>query len=270
MPTVLSVHDRWHSAPIATAPQMLTCAYCVLLRWEHDNLAAPYWRWYCNEQPGAWLVTEDRRIPIEPGRVLLIPPNTVVGTGCEGRVGHLFMHFALGLDRVIAPGRIFEHKATAPERSMIRTLIGKLDQEAQPGTLDVSFLAHALVSTALALIPPDYWEGRLADRLVSQALQSIGHGARAKSNAELAKEAGMNTNAFARKFNQAVGYPPQQYGLQLRIGHGCRLLAEGTRPIDQIAVDTGFCDRFHFSKAFKRVMGVSPATFRKEMKYVAH
>jgi len=35
------------------------------------------------------------------------------------------------------------------------------------------------------------------------------------------------------------------------------------RDIKAIAEDTGFCDRYHFSRIFKQLRGVSPAEFRR-------
>ena len=264
-----SIHKQWYSVAVAAPPQILTCAYCVLAKWEHENLSAPYWRWYCNDAAGAFLVMKNKRIPIEPGRVVLIPPHTAFAAGCVGTVGHLYMHFTLGLDRAVTAGRIFEHAPTEAERSMIRRLIGVLEKSPEANSLTASFLAQAVINPALAAVPADYWEGRVADKRMAQVLQRLREGGPTVSNAELARETGMNANAFIRKFRQAVGHTPHQYLLRLRIEQACGWLRRGDLTMDQIAEAAGFCDRFHFSRVFKQVLGVSPAKFRDSRKAVA-
>ena len=269
MTTGLSIHTHWQAVSVATAPQILLCAYCVLAKWEFPNLSAPHWRWYRNDNPGAFLIMKNKRIPIEPGRVILIPPHTVFSTGCEETVGHLYMHFTLALDRTVTPGRIFDHVPTEAEQAMIQRLKHVIEKPPEENPLMVSFLAQAVLNPALAAVPDDYWNGRLPDKRMTQALQRLREGGPDVGNAALAREAGMNANAFIRKFRQVIGHTPHQYQLRLRIEQACGWLRMETLTMDQIAETTGFCDRFHFSRVFKQVMGVSPAKFRDKMKPAA-
>lgn len=264
-----SVHVQWHSLTVTATPQILTCVYCVLGTWEHGNLSAPYWRWYYNDRSGAWIVMKNKRIVIEPGRVMLIPPHTAYATGCEGEVGHFYIHFALGLNRTVTPGRIFQHAPTEAEQAMIGRLKEMLREGAEANALTASFLAQAVINPALAAMPADYWDGRLPDARVAQAIQRLREGGAEAGNAALAREAGMNANAFIRKFRQAVGHTPHQYLLRLRVEQACGWLRREDLTMEQVAEAAGFCDRFHFSRVFKQVMGVSPAKFRDSRKAAA-
>jgi AraC-like DNA-binding protein len=67
-------------------------------------------------------------------------------------------------------------------------------------------------------------------------------------------------------FRQAVGLPPHAYQLQLRLSHARNLLAQGF-PISYVAHETGFFDQTHFTKQFKRHVGVTPGTYRKTAKF---
>jgi len=80
----------------------------------------------------------------------------------------------------------------------------------------------------------------------------------------LAHNACMATNAFARLFLHNTGYPPHRYILRRRLEKACVLLHHSTRTIDTIARECGFCDRYYFSKAFKKETGRSPAAYRNE------
>jgi len=83
-------------------------------------------------------------------------------------------------------------------------------------------------------------------------------------NAELAALCGMSAAHFSREFRSAVGMPPHQYMMKLRLARACAaLLADETRIVD-IAGDCGFADASHFSRAFSAHYGVSPTAFRHQ------
>jgi len=84
-------------------------------------------------------------------------------------------------------------------------------------------------------------------------------------NARLAKEAHMNANAFVRLFRRQLGVTPQAYFVQRRIEQACLLLHNSGAGIKEIAEATGFCDRYHFTRVFRRLRGVPPAEFRRRL-----
>ena len=45
------------------------------------------------------------------------------------------------------------------------------------------------------------------------------------------------------------------------------LLHNSAKKIEEIAAATGFCDRYHFSRVFKRLRGMGPAEFRRRATY---
>ncbi|MBS1874368.1 MAG: helix-turn-helix transcriptional regulator [Acidobacteria bacterium] len=63
---------------------------------------------------------------------------------------------------------------------------------------------------------------------------------------------------FRRYFDSTVG----EYTRRLRIDHASRLLASTATPLAEIAEVCGFADQSHFSSAFKRTVGLTPARFR--------
>jgi len=201
---------------------------------------------------------------LNPDRIFLIPPNTACATSVSNPVSQLYMHFVLGLDRATWPGAIFVHHLKPGERRLIDRLVTALLRRSDNRALEISFLSHALVNTALAAVPAAQWEGRLPEARIDQALRSIKASAPDPvTNERLAEEAGINVNAFTKLFLKATGQTPRQYLIQLRIEKACRLLEQNTMAIDQIAETSGFCDRYHFSRIFKKRVGVSPAAFRR-------
>jgi AraC-like DNA-binding protein len=70
----------------------------------------------------------------------------------------------------------------------------------------------------------------------------------------------MSTYYLLRLFQQTTGLSPHAYLLQLRITRAKALLLAGV-PIAQVALDTGFADQSHFTRSFKRLLGVTPGQY---------
>lgn len=78
----------------------------------------------------------------------------------------------------------------------------------------------------------------------------------------LAEVAGLSRSAFAAKFRSLVGETPLGYLRQLRVQRAMGLLLRPGASIVTVANAVGYDDPFVFSKAFKKVVGVSPRAFR--------
>ncbi len=63
---------------------------------------------------------------------------------------------------------------------------------------------------------------------------------------------------FHRRYSSTVG----DYVRQLRIQRAMRELTTSTTPLADIALNTGFSSQSHFSRTFKRLIGVSPGQYR--------
>jgi AraC-like DNA-binding protein len=78
--------------------------------------------------------------------------------------------------------------------------------------------------------------------------------------AELAEVAGTSRFRLLRGFVREVGATPHAYLVQRRVDLARRLLADG-RPIVEAAMDSGFADQSHFTRAFVRQFGVTPGRY---------
>ena len=86
--------------------------------------------------------------------------------------------------------------------------------------------------------------------------------ATAWSVAHLAAEAGCSPQHLGRGFRTAFGTSPMAYLARVRMQHARWLLADGQRPIAEIAAAVGLPDRFAFTRTFKRCFGCSPREWR--------
>ncbi|MEM7570182.1 MAG: AraC family transcriptional regulator, partial [Pseudomonadota bacterium] len=82
----------------------------------------------------------------------------------------------------------------------------------------------------------------------------------------LAEEANLSRSSFAQRFRSIVGQTPVDYVLRVRMAQACRQLRRTVAPISEIAYGCGYSSDAAFHKAFKRMVGVSPARYRNQEK----
>jgi AraC-like DNA-binding protein len=110
------------------------------------------------------------------------------------------------------------------------------------------------------------WSLALKDKNLQKAIQAI-HGRPASdwTLEDLAQEAGLSRAAFAQRFKRLAGDTPAHYLARVRIQRAMDLLRSTDESMERIAETVGYGDPFVFSKAFKRLQGVSPREFRKQL-----
>lgn len=81
--------------------------------------------------------------------------------------------------------------------------------------------------------------------------------------ATLAAAAGRDPIHLAREFRRHFGMSPGDYARTARIERSCALLRGTDEPIAAIALSTGFYDQSHFTNAFRRVVRLTPAEYRR-------
>ncbi len=107
------------------------------------------------------------------------------------------------------------------------------------------------------------WLSALQDARLARAIDSIFENPGANHSVEsLAEEAGMSRSAFAEHFSAAFSRSPISFVNHVRMERAGKMLDEGAPSIDQVANQVGFASRSHFSQAFKKHTGQSPAEYR--------
>lgn len=77
---------------------------------------------------------------------------------------------------------------------------------------------------------------------------------------------GLHPVYLAQAFRKAYGNSVGEYVRRLRIEFACRQLSNIAIPVARIAAEAGFFDQSHFTRTFKRLMGMTPAEFRKSLR----
>ena len=233
---------------------MQNAAEVRLERWGHTPIARPYWRLYWNPDPGWDIVLPRSRIALQPEQVVLVAPETIFHTAWRSPSRHLYLHFTTaGL-----AGDPLTGVHALPCSAAFSRLITTLRQH-HFNELDAS----ALACHALARLPTSAFALREHSAHISRATALAGRFVhRQVANTELARAAGMQVNAFIRRFRNETGSTPQRWHHQRRIDAACLALESEAASIDELAERFGFCDRHHFTRVFTRLRGIAPAAYR--------
>lgn len=82
---------------------------------------------------------------------------------------------------------------------------------------------------------------------------------------QLARLAKLSPFHLLRTFRDIVGLPPHAYLTHIRVMQAKQLLRIGV-PLVDVALLVGFADQSHFTKHFKRIVGVSPGLYMQSRK----
>lgn len=205
------------------------------------------------------------------GSVLLGRPGDEYMCTHDHTCGDECLAFSFGpeLAETIGAGNEFWRAGSVPPAS--GTMVAaELAQAAADGGCDLGLdelglLLAALCAGIVAARPKRAWRASARDRrrMVEAALWLE---ARAQEPTELetaARVAGLSPYHFLRLFSTVLGVTPHQYLVRTRLRHAARMLADGGRPITDIALDVGFADLSNFVRTFHRAAGVSPRQFRR-------
>jgi len=275
-------------------PQIfLHCCRCWwLTRWVVEEQSSPYWRLFWQSKKGSRITVGGISYDLTNDRILLISPNTpysshfvtdetehqdfcIIGGPVNtllkepagvrsSAISQLHIYFNLGLPFDTLSGSVFEFPVSRMIRGILEEITGGYTEEGTFVDRKMTFTIHSLLNSLLMKIPEDGWKSLPRDLRIVRAVMSIDRELRKNhSNRTLADSAGMAVNSFARLFAEQVGLPPQKYLQSRRIQKACVLLHHTSFSIEDIGEECGFCDRYHFSRTFKKQTGISPGHYRK-------
>lgn len=102
-----------------------------------------------------------------------------------------------------------------------------------------------------------------AKRRVDDLIASrIDDGAAPLKLGDMAEAAGLSVDHFTRMFRKDTGTTPYLYASRRRLERAMTLLTKPAASVGDVADRTGFCSPSHLVAAFRRHLGVTPASFR--------
>ena len=212
---------------------------------------------------------------LAPGMGWLAPAGESFSLRVRGGGTHAYVRLSidpLRLDRLVnatdATRAVALHRSFGIGGPQVHHLICALVAEASSHTESgLAFVETITAALGLQLVrhagettrAPAPCRGGLAPGIRRRVLERMdAHPSARVSIDELAREAGLSPAHFARAFKHSVGRAPHQHLMLLRLERARRLL-EGPAPVlSAIALDAGFADQAHFTRAFKRQFGATP------------
>jgi AraC-like DNA-binding protein len=264
------------------------CRYWKLSEWEFNNMSFPFWRIYFNTLEGARTYFGHQEVALNDRVVVLIPPYTSFSTslrkwdresfsgsriqsleecahlGASGMIDHLFIHFNLGFQHdQVEPG-IYTFEITPGLRELLDEIRQNTILSDGRFGFNETMLLHRLIYRLVSMVPDQKRVNNMVDQRILKVIEYIDHNYRESLNNDLlAQLAAMATNSYLRLFRHSTGVTLQQFVQNKRIEKAITLMHNQSGSIDQIAEWCGFSDRHHFSKVFKKLVGVAPGTYRK-------
>jgi AraC-like DNA-binding protein len=80
---------------------------------------------------------------------------------------------------------------------------------------------------------------------------------------KIAEDQGMTYEGFRKRFAREAGISPGRYVAQLRMQRACEMMTGRTVAVKDVARNLGFFDEFHFSRQFKKAIGMTPKDFSR-------
>ena len=107
--------------------------------------------------------------------------------------------------------------------------------------------------------------GKLRDFYIKEALTFIEQNFQNDISIEdIADSCGLNRSYFGKIFHDSIGKSPQEFLINYRMTKATELLKLTSLSIADIGNDVGYPNQLHFSRAFKKIYGISPRNWRSE------
>lgn len=270
--------------------KLLCCRFWYLDLWDCHDMIFPFWRIYWNKNEGGELRLQENIYKMTPDHLYIIPPFTSFSTRftkkhkynsgihvsgkqisqtddeaffAEESLIHFFTHFKLGtpFDNVY-PG-IFKIKLDDAIKSKLDYLTGRLKIDNYDFKLTFNLKLQSFIRDTLSNIGPELWKTINTDPRVLTIHRYIEANVGEKlSNPQLAAIVNMAPNSFARLFKEEMNITLHSYIQNRKIAKACELFVHSDKTIENISYELGFSDRYHFSRVFKSITGMSPAVYK--------
>jgi AraC family transcriptional regulator len=259
--------ESYVSSGVVEVPEMANRAHVLILRTGSPSVI----EWRSNGR--------DRRVELAPGSVSLLPAGLrqaatvfrpLPGVGSILQIQPAF--FNRGIGEIARSGKVELIRSMDLNDGQISRLIESLREDTAAGSPSGSLFAESVAMALSAHIAQRYstlttklepYRGGLSRSRLNRVLEYINANLNDKLElGVLAEVVGLNLYHFARAFKQSTGETPHQYVLRRRIERAKEFLRYSQLPVIEASARTGFVDQSHFSKVFRRIVGVAPSEYR--------
>ncbi|MFK8302743.1 helix-turn-helix domain-containing protein [Capnocytophaga stomatis] len=272
------------------------CRYWQLRKWDTTDMAFPYWRIYWNKNYGGIIGYDQKEYVMSPDTLYIISPNTpyfscffskkkenIYDEEVEGKrvdedeneqliamhsLLHLYIHFNLGIPFDYVKEGIYTIELSPFQKEKLENLTQNL-KKGNIFDFSATMYLQSLIFEFISLLDKSLWNSARMDNRVLTVIRYIDRNiAQNHTNEHLASLVHMATNSFARLFHDVMKTPLQLFIKQRKINNACGLFDHNDISIEEVAHQLGFADRYHFSRIFKQIRGVSPGEYCKTRKRI--
>ncbi len=247
----------------------------VTLEWQDLDYTPDYSKFYFICDGEGWIKIGDQEYYPVPGQLILMPEGVKQSyTSINNNpFTKYWCHFSVRVgDIPLSDILELPHIWNVADTNTIRTLFEELTFQANSDAVYAKLLAksklmellsHFLMNIDLADIVLKNWES--TDKLLNVLTYIHDNIEQEITIQQLAQVAFMHPNYFIRLFKRQMGVPPIQYITHKKIEKAKELLLSTPYSVTDIAHLVGFKDLFYFSKQFKKISGMPPTDFRKQL-----
>lgn len=231
------------------------------VNWNFPSVFSPFWRIYYNTGGEHCVVFGEEFYTLDEDGLVIIPDHQLFHCLGLQPSNSFWLHFSFDRKPALDQQIPILLKPIAVELGLIHEISERIQSDSANSRFRISRLSTALLNIVLSREEME-WRPAIPVQ-VNRIIQYIEENVAARiPNEELAQLAGVSVESVYRLFRQHMGTSPAQYISQVRIRKASHLLLAEEYSIDQIAEYTGFPNRAYFSRIFKQVTGVPPASFR--------
>jgi AraC family transcriptional regulator len=220
--------------------------------------------------------------PTQAGDVCLIPPGLQVRfawTIKNDRQNSILVEFDSDLFETYVPEFSSDRMATGhlvakphAQHPYLADLARLLAHEIDPDRRRGRLFADTAMRLLVLEIAASHWSVPMrqpkvvggTDARVKRAIDFIEtRFAEDISLAEISQASGLSLTQLTARFQQQTGSTPYSYVIDRRLRQAGHLLATTDVPISHIAIETGFSDQQHMTRAFRARLGRTPNQIRK-------
>ena len=222
-----------------------------------------------------WCGVANRRYPVLPGIVFLIPP----GETHEYQIplGTLIFNIMFSKEIFSEEGKNLLSRfhsgavAQCPEEELerLKNDLQRIDRELTEQRTGYQCLTAAVMSELLVVISRRNWveSGHIPagapDQLNTIISYIFTHYREPVTLTTLGKLVNWNPSYVGQFFKRYTWKTPSQYLQEIRISKARKLLENTSWPVSRIAAETGFFDAAHFSHTFRSITGMTPREYLK-------
>jgi AraC family transcriptional regulator len=261
------VFKEYVSSGVVEVPEKENAAHILILRTGSPSL----FEWRANAR--------DHSAELPPGTVSLVPVGlrepVRVTRPLPGLASMLEINpsfFSRAVEQIAKGGRIELIRQLKLDDPQIRRLMEALRAEIAAGSptgtlfgesIAVALSAHVAQRYSSLTTKIEQHRGGLSRSRLNRVFEYINTNLSDKLELSmLADLAGLNLYHFARAFKQSTGESPHQYVLRRRIEEAKEFLRNPEASVFEASARTGFVDQSHFSKVFRRMVGIAPSEYR--------